>query len=166
MLPPLDGLAGLTGAYSASRKLLTAYAGPFYDLVTTDANVWRDQTAAVRNLTAFSATQRPTPVAAGPFGRIMLAFDPVTTDTMIGAAVSNFITASTGYIILSLVFDVVPVVLSQIVEDTQAFFAIIAENSTVYSDNWSPGLAEQKTVSEPVNVGQPYVVEWWHGGGI
>jgi len=167
--PPLDALtATLTGAYSAGRKLLTAYGGAFYDPVASEANVWRDQTAAVRNLTAQTTTQRPDVVTAGPNSRAMLAFNP--PDNIASAALaSTFITPAAGYVVMSLIMDAFPTAGDCFLFcDVDVFFSIgCTVAGGLFASSWDvAGALESRTTLEPIVINQPYVVEWIHSGGV
>jgi hypothetical protein len=166
--PPLDGLAGLTGAYSASRKLLTAYGGAFYTPVASEADPWLDQSGAARNLPATTVTQRPSPAAAGPNGRTMLGFvgnAGGTGDALTGLAISNFISVSTGYVIASFIIDdVVGVSLPVVWADVQQFVGVSYLNGQIVGANWSGG-SYKNTATDVIANGQPYVAEWAHSGG-
>jgi hypothetical protein len=93
----LDTYSNITAAWSMDRVLLAAYGGALYT-TATGVSSWNDQTGNARHMVQATAANQPVVTTAGPKARACAAFDGVN-DVLAGAALSNFITASTGYIV-------------------------------------------------------------------
>lgn len=98
----LDGLSDITGAWSFSRDLLSAFAGGSRYTDSAGAIITlEDQSGNNRDFTdGATSTRRPALVTTGPNNRAAAQFDG-GTDFLTSAAISNFITNTTAYVILS-----------------------------------------------------------------
>jgi hypothetical protein len=169
--PPLDGLSGVTGAWSAGRKLLTSYAanaGAFYENISGDAQTWYDQSGNARNFTA-GTSARPTATTGGPNSRACLDFDGII-DYMDASNLANFVTTADGYFIASFITDrtssnsVNIYDNDPIFSDTDDDVGIHIKTGSVFGFNWSGGA--NTTAGVAISTGTIYVVEWWHTGGV
>lgn len=167
---PLDGLTGVTGAWSASRKLLTSYAansGAFYQDISGEANTWYDQSGSSRNLTADTSSTRPSATTAGPNSRACLDFN--TADVMQGATISNFISATDGYFIATFIADSTSRNAANIYDNDPVFCEALGyaglhiKAGSIYAYNYTSSATQ--TAGEAISTGTAYVVEWWHTGG-
>jgi hypothetical protein len=170
-VPPLDGLSGLTAAYSLSRELLTSFAGGT-KYTTSGSNITNlnDQSGNARNLGTPGTD--PVLVTAGPNSRN--ASDHGTGgggrfESAAGDPLSDFITNSAGYIIVSFILDTAtansatPYQNNGIVADNGAFVGIFGKNgNSVISYNWD-GNADSGSVA--ATMATAYVAEWRHEGG-
>lgn len=164
--PPLDGLSP-TGAWSASRKLLTAYGGSYYTLTSSAVSTLFDQSGNSRDFTQAVAGDRPTIATSTVDG---LLFDGSNDFLQTAAAMSSFISVSDGYMIVSFRPTGFP-------SDSATFYAnspIIQDDNqntgiTVRANGGSP-LIYAGNYPNPVNssivVNTPYVEEWRHEGGV
>lgn len=99
----LDGIPGVTGAWSMSRKLLSSYTGPFYrDDGVGNTDLWYDQSGNGRDQAESSVG--PTRVTVN--GRTMLDFD-ASTDFLVRSADSmdTYINNNAGWMVVSGIFD-------------------------------------------------------------
>lgn len=106
----LDGLAGLTGAWSASRDLLTAFGGgsKYTDAGGGAISSFADQSGNGRDLTdGGSSTRRPVLTTAGPNSKACLDFDGTNHYLSSAAAFSSFVAAGAKYMIVSIVPDAI-----------------------------------------------------------
>lgn len=172
----LDGVSGVTAAWSASRNLLSSFgAGSKY----TDAgggaiSSLNDQSGNSRNLTdGGSSTRRPALSTAGPNSIACLDFDG-SSDYLTGAAISNFISNSSGYMLASFIIDTVtansanPYENEPILGEAGGFMGIYIRNTTgtpetAQAYNWD-GNADAATAAV-IDTATAYVVEWWHDSG-
>lgn len=167
--PPLDGLSGLTGAWSPSRKLLTAYGGSFYGLTSGAVSTLYDQSGNTRNfvLPASNGTKPgldTTTIAA-------LSYDGASNRLEVNIALSNFISATDAYVICSVKPTGFPTnsgtsyLNAPIVQDSsQNFGQTTRANSgspLLYSTNWGGG----QNVQHSIVANTAYVVETRHQGG-
>lgn len=170
---PGDALSNVTGAWSASRNLLTAYAGDFVENISGAAATWYDQSGNARNFARAVAAARPTITTGGNNGRAVLAFNPPvdgTADSMDAAAISNFISNSTGYVAVSFIADAVAATNNAaiylndcIFGDSGSFIGAFLKNGNVVGYNWDG--SEDTPTGHAVSTATAYVIEWWHSGG-
>lgn len=99
----LDGTSP-TGAYSASRKLLTAYNSPFYTEDAGQVSSLLDQSGNTRNLVQANAVLQP--VLETKFGKQGLRFKP-TGSQLVGGMLPEFITPTSAYMIVSFSSDAI-----------------------------------------------------------
>ncbi len=104
---PLDGVECVTAAWSMSRQLLSSYSGPYYEAVSSEVTRFYDQKGSARNFEDPGAGLRPSVVTAGPSSRTAASFDGVDDFMDTGLALSEFVTASAAYIIISVIVDTV-----------------------------------------------------------
>lgn len=173
---PLDGLSGVTGAWSAGRKMLTAYGGSFYTDVSGFASEFLDQSGSARNFTRATAAARPAITTGGPNSRALLDFRPPavdgTSDSMEGPALSNFISNSTGYFVASFIPDDAArtnfgggaiFANDQLFGDASTLTGVVFQNGNMVGFNNDGGY--DIPTGHAVSNGTAYVVEWWHEGG-
>lgn len=162
---PLDGLSP-TGAWSASRKLFTAYAGSFYSLTSSAVDTLLDQSGNSRNFSMATTTHRP---VIGHTVVDGLSFDGVDDELTTVAAMSSFISTSSGYMIVSIQPTGFP-------SDSGTFFfnsPILQDNNqntgiTVRANGGSPLIYAgnyPNSVQSSIAANIPYVVEWRHESG-
>lgn len=97
-IPPLDGFTP-TAAYSAVRKLFSTYNDDFYTINNGKVSSLRDQSGNGRHLNQNNASLRP--ALGTSFGKTALDFTAAGGEYLIGPNVSEFITATTGFMIVS-----------------------------------------------------------------
>lgn len=170
---PLDGFSP-TGAWSMSRDLLSAFAGGSrYTDSSGAVSSLNDQSGNTRHLTdAGTAARRPTVATGGPNSRTCADFDG-STDFLTGAAISNFISNSAGYMIVSWLADAITLNVAQsynnhlILGDAGQFMGLYLRDTgspdTVYGFNWDGN--EDRGVDATIAVSTAYVTEWRHDGG-
>lgn len=173
---PLDGVSGVTGAWSMSRKLLSSYAGSFY----TDAgggaiSAILEQSSGVsdRNLTdGGTSTRRPALTTAGPNSVAMADFDGTSDNLSTVQATSNFVTASEGVMLWAGIIDAFTLnngttyLNDLLLGDTGQFMGLYARNTgggTVYAYNWDT--ADRKDTVASVGTGTAVVLSWRHKSG-
>lgn len=170
---PLDGLSNVTGAWSFSRDLYTAFIGSTrYDATTGRISTAYDQNGGGLNLTdSGDSNKRPAETTAGPISRVAAQFD-TSARGLTGAAISNFITNSAGYIIVSALFD--SVVVSgpglgyggqTVIGDSGEFMNISCKTNNIYAYNWDGNDDQAEGLATPAT-NTPYVIEWRHEGGM
>jgi len=165
--PPLDGLTGVTGAWSQSRKLLTAYGGAFSTDISGETNVWLDQSGSARNFTAVNSGTRPNPTTAGPNNRACLSFGGA--DAMDAALINNFFNGTDGYVIASFITNRTSANNVNIYDndpvwcDANGNEGVHIKNGTIAGYSWD-GNADV-TTAEAISTATTYVIEWWHTGG-
>lgn len=171
---PLEGLSGVTGAWSASRKMYSSYVGPFYTLSGGNAvDILYDQSGASRDFSYQSTGTRPTVVCAPTLTGLL--YNGSTDWLSTGQALSNFITATDGYMIASFIatgfstnntaptqpYNNAPVIL-----DLQQNAGIVTTDNSgsplIYSINWGSNNYAQQSILANV----PYVAEWRHQAGV
>jgi hypothetical protein len=164
--PPLDlYTTGLTAAWSMSRKLLTAYGGSFYTNTGGFVSTLFDQSGNSRDLSQ-SAGARP---AVATQGGITVADFTPNSHTLISAlAMSNFITASAGYMVFVVYMDATTPTQAVVLRDSVVAVQIdvLTSNSQMraYNDDGSGDFANgASTAVSPPNA---YVMEWRHEGGV
>lgn len=168
--PPLDGLSGLTGAWSMSRDLLTSFiGGTRYTTSGSNVTNLNDQSGNSRTFTTPGTD--PVEATAGPLSRTAAQI-PGTTGFATGAGdpLSDFIANNAGYIIISGIFSTLtanqanPWQNHPIIIDNGAFIAITGKTGDLaLGFNWD-GSADSVSVSS-VSAGTAYVFEWRHEGG-
>lgn len=170
----LDGVSGVTAAWSMSRDLLGSFAGSRYTDVSGAVSSLNDQSGNSRHLTdAGTAARRPAVSTAGPNSVTCADFDG-SSDHLGGAAASSFVTASAGYMLVSFIVDAVtansgnPYENEPVIGDGGGFMGIYLRNTagtpeTAQAYNWD-GSADVAT-SATIDVATAYVVEWWHDSG-
>lgn len=168
----MDGLTP-TAAWSMSRDLFTTWVGSARYTTATGIDSLKDQSGNARNLGNGSAGVQPAVTTAGPNSRTCADFDG-TTDFIVGAALSNFITNSAGYMIASFMADTITLNDANIynnhliIGDQGAFAGIFVKNTagspeTISSYNFDGTVDVASNVT--VVAATPYVVEWRHESG-
>lgn len=159
----LDGYTtGLSAAWSASRQLLTAYGGAFYVLTLGNISTLNDQSGASRNLTSVIST---IPLStSGPNSRTSGDMDAAGGGALVGAAMSNFISNSSGFMVFAIEIVAFPatgqkfIMIDQGVNETGI---IIKSTSEILAYNWGAG---SLTVATPATTGV-HVITWRHESG-
>jgi len=104
--PPLDVLAGVTGGYSASRQLASAYSGAFYNLTSGKVDTLFDQSGNGRNMIQAQTAYRPSIVKAGTANVDALDITPAGIHVYTGSTpISTFISAGATYAVASIIID-------------------------------------------------------------
>lgn len=171
---PLDGLSGLTGAWSMSRPLLSAYGGALY-VVTTDVDTLNDQSGNSRNFAGGGASSKPSVSSAGP-NNIVSAVAVGAERFSSTATVADFFNAGECYVIMSCLINAMGAgqamgLVSQPWNDTAIMASGTVElmglsiNNTprLQAWNWDGNLDGNQHL--PLPVFTPIVVECWHEGG-
>lgn len=170
---PLDAVANVTGAWSLSRDMLTAFAGGTrYTKTGTAITALKDQSGNTRDFTDVGlAARRPTETTAFPASVLCADFFGTSTNTMPNVALSNFITASSGAVVVSVIVDAISsnVAVSYnndgIIADGSIYMGLYARNLsgvTFYAYNWD---GSEDAPSRTGAVGTAYVLMWRHHGG-
>lgn len=163
---PLDGTSP-TGAWSASRQLVSSYGGSFYT-IATGVSSWNDQSGNARNFTQITGSAQPTITTVGTNSRNALHCDGVN-DVMDAPAISNFITASTGYLVVTFIPREV---VNQVniydnlagFADTVARIGVFIDNNQLQAFNWDGSADVPTAVTTSIN--NVYTVSWRHEGGV
>lgn len=169
----LDSIASLTGAWSLSRDLRSAFAGGTrYNKTGSDITSLEDQSGNNRDLTdGGTSTRRPLEATAGPNSRLCADFDG-TSDLLQGAAISSFIGNASGALVISVIMDAytlnnaLPYQNDLIFADQSQFMGIYGRNTgggTVVGFNWD-GNADSPT-GHVVGTATTAVLSWRHHGG-
>jgi len=165
---PLDGLSP-TGAFSMSRKLLSAYGGSFYTVTGAGVSTFNDQSGSARDLTQGTDANRPPATTAGSNGRACADFQ--NDDLLISAAaMSTFITTTTGYMIASVIVDAIDTNSSTsfsndcILGDDMDWVGVYLKSTgpTVISYNWD---TNDDNIGNTISTGAVLVIEWRHESG-
>lgn len=161
---PFDSVSGLTGAWSMSRKLLSAYAGSFY---STEGNstlhtLFNQTTHSGRDFN--DVTTATVTTSAGPNSRAALVGDG-TQGARTGSALSNFISSVAGYIIISGIIDTYTSSAQILMDGSSAIGIVITSTAllTVASYNRDGDGADVADTFGPT-AGDPFVWEWRHEG--
>jgi hypothetical protein len=175
--PPLDGTtATLTGAWSMSRTLRSAYSGSLFTDVSGAVSVLLDQSGNARNFDQGTAGARPTLAYGGLQQRRCAAFDG-TDDFLIstGTGTSTFVTASAGYVIATGIVDTFATdVAPSLVrtndmlwgnQDRLLGMCFRSTGPNAYAWNWD-GNEDSTSTGNPVTSGAAYVFEWRHDTGV
>lgn len=168
----LDGVTGVTAAWDMSRNLLSAFGGSRYTDASGFVSSLNDQTGNGRNLTG-SVGARPAVGTAGPNTLAAARFDGAD-DYLVGAALSNFMSNSAGYMLCSFIINTVtansgnPYENEPVWGDAGGFMGLYIRNTTgtpetAQAYNFSGG--NQSAEAAVITPGTAYVVEWWHDSG-
>lgn len=172
VVPPLDDVeVEVVAGYSPGRSLLTSFGSGAK--VTESGGVvqaWLNQkSGGVAALSQSTVAYRPTLSTAGPNNRQCLDFDG-TNDCLFGSAISNYITASAGYIVISFIADVIDAnnitvyANEGLMGDSGGFMGLFTKiGDALHFYNYD---GTTDTVSTPITEGVPYVGEWLHEGGV
>lgn len=169
--PPLDAYtAGLTGAWSMSRKLLTSYGGSLYTDVSGAVSALLDQSGNSRNLAQGTASARPAIITAGNQSRAAADFDG-TNDFLAGATMANFIAAANGYIVASGIINSIGTNSGTVTSndplwgDDDSYMGLyMRSNGTWYASNYD-GSEDVASITNNTGTGSAKVVRWMHTGG-
>lgn len=181
--PPSAPGALAQWAVSRSRVLVPGYAGPLDTISSGKVTIWNDQSGFGRDLNASSIASAPIATTSGPNSRACCDFAPPDIvhvhelHTLISKVppdiMSYLISASTGYIVVSIRPDVVT-------QDTPTAHLCATVLYGSNSDSmglslrtggifyaWNNDGTEDYPVAGAVPVGgNPVVIEWWHQGGL
>jgi hypothetical protein len=167
--PALDGLSGVTGAYSFSRDLLTSFAGGTkYTTSGSNITAWNDQSGNARNLGTPGTD--PVLVTAGPNSRSASSHTSSRPFTSVaGDPLSDFITASDAYVIISFIASSLTGVAASVpdnnglLSDSNSRFGIYGKSAgTLHCWN-NDGVGDSNSVA--ISTATAYVVEIRHQGG-
>lgn len=166
----LDGLSNVTAAFSLSRNLLTAFVSAWYVLKNTDKldTLTNQVSGGAAMTTAISTTQLVT--TAGPNNKTCVDMPGDGNLRPVGSiALSNWITASDGYIIAAILpdaftsNDATVYQNHMLISDTSQNMGMFLKNNNAYHVyNWD-GNAD--AASGTIAPATPYILEWWHTGG-
>lgn len=172
---PLDGLTA-TGAWSVSRDLYTSFIGSTRYTTATGIDSLKDQSGNTRNLDNGTSTQQPLPTTAGPNSRACADFDG-STDSLFGAAISNFIANNAGYMVASVIADTIASAAvgagfyiggDAILNDTVSsgyMGLLFGASGRCVGYNYDGTQDYANGAASAVSAGTAYVVEWRHEGG-
>ncbi|MBR1246140.1 hypothetical protein JQ609_04250 [Bradyrhizobium sp. AUGA SZCCT0169] len=175
---------GAGWAVSRSRVLIPGYTGPLDSVVSGAVDILYDQSGQGRNLTATSAPARPVATTSGPNSRECCDFSPASPsighvlDTDAGDPISDLITASSGYVVVSIRPDAVS-------QDVGVAFGYLNANVLnfggfagaggvlairaggifyAFNHDGARDCAASASGAVPIG-GNPCVIEWRHEGG-
>ena len=163
--PPLDGLSP-TAAWSASRKLLTAYGGAFYTPTGTPTTVsaFLDQSGNSRDLTP-PVSNGPLIGATSPISFLYNGAGAANTFLNSGAlTASSFISNTAAYMIVSMQVSAFTTnttyyANAQILQDNGQNYGLTVggtgSSGTVYADTYSPFVSVSG-----IALNTPYVLEF------
>lgn len=172
---PLDGVSGVTGAWSHGRRLLSSFNSTFYtDLGQASTyTLFNQQGTTLRDLTQTS-TRNPVGSTAGPNSRPCGVFDGIN-DCLNGqsaATVTNLFTTTDGMLIISCIIDSITLNDATIYLNHRLFTDSLADcgimlktasGNTVAGYNWD-GNADAAPITG-ISTATPYVFCWKHTGG-
>lgn len=131
-----------------------------------------DQSGNARNLTDGGiAVQRPTLSTAGPNSRACAEFDGSSDFLSVGSALSNFISAGSGLVLVSCIIDAINLNNTTayqndwLIADSSAFMGLFIRNTgggQAIAYNWD-GNEDKATAT--IATATPYVLHWRHEGG-
>lgn len=161
---------GMTGAYSVSRKLLTAYAGDFYTVTGSGVSTLNDQSGNTRDFTQGTDSRRPPIVSAS--GRDAMDFALANQHTLVSAAtLDDFINNNAGYMVASFIVDVFTLNQATVAQndwvlaDAGLFAGIVVKNAGG-GQTWSYNFdGTYDAGGTTITTATAYVVEWLHTGG-
>lgn len=170
---PLDGLSNVTGAWSASRNLLSAFFGTLYT-TATGVNLWTNQKLVNADLVQSVAGRQPAVTTAGPNSRTCFDFvaNSLVTPGGAGGTLDAYINASDGYVVMSVIVDAidsnnVTVYANDcIMGDNGGYMGLFLKNSPgnlLFGYNWD-GNSDSNSLA--ITLGTPHVIEWIHEGGV
>jgi hypothetical protein len=173
---PLDGFSP-TGAWSFSRKLLTAYAGGFYSATASAVNTLNDQSGGGHNLfDGGNSSHSPTATTAGPNSRACATWNGAGNYLQtIGNLLSSFISGSSGFVVISALPTAIvntagnpwggdPLWNDDGFQNTGMYLKNIS-GGVGYSYNWDTA-ARVTPNSAVVTLGVPHVFVWRHDSGV
>lgn len=167
--PPLDGLT-FTGAWSASRKLYTAYGGSFYNITSGRVDTFYDQSGNSRDLTQAVGVTRPIVDTSTATTALYFNGTPGNANNLsITTSLSNFLSAGSGYMVATvknLTFQsdspALPYTNAAIMLDSGQNAGMTVSNNSgaplVYAIN-------NGAVSGSILANVTYVIEWRHESG-
>jgi hypothetical protein len=166
-------------AVSRSRNLVPTYSGPWDSVIFGNVDILYDQSGFGRNLTAISSAARPIATTSGPNSRACCDFSPAsaasgqTMDTDASDPVSELITASAGYMVVSIRADSVSQDSSTAHLNANILvFGGFQGGLTLrtggilyaYNNDGNEDRASSASGAVPIG-GNPCVIEWRHQGG-
>lgn len=157
----LDGTSP-TGAYSVSRALLTDYTAELYTETAGAVSALHDQSGNGRDLAQSTAASRP--VLADKYGTPALHFRP-EGNQLVGPLLSEFITATSGYMIVSFASQGISrgkpqgsKVITDAADGGNIITAGVGTNFAVYSMQYDGSY--DLTPDQLIHLGGQYVVEF------
>lgn len=165
---PLDGLSGVTAAWSMGRKLLTAYGGAFYVESAGEVTTINDQNGAL-NLTRSGGINGPALSTAGANSRACADFDGVN-DTLQHVTLTNFINADAGYIIVSAIVDAITTNAANVYDNDAIWadgggYAGFHLKTAPEGRGYNFDTTQDSTTHAAFPTADEVVVEWRHEGG-
>ncbi len=176
----LDGLTGVTGAWSMSRNLLSAYSGAYYTDTGADGTVdfLLDQTGSgsAKDFIKFSVSSPlPTLATAGANNRACLRFNGADQRMTTSSIASNFLSVTDGYMVASFVpWDITTNAATDdnndiVLSILYGGISLINGGGTAYAvraSNLEAGTVWRSTPADTIVLGTANVYEWWHTGGV
>jgi len=165
----LDGTSP-TGAWSMFRDLLTSFVGGTRYTTATGVNQLTDQSGNARHFSQSGGVSQPVVTTAGPLSRTCADFDGVnhllqTT----GFTLADFISASSGYVIVSFIADAITTSAPNIYNNSSVFAdgsgyvgVFMKTPNVIASYNWD---GSEKSTTATITTATPYIVEWRHDTG-
>jgi hypothetical protein len=168
---PLDGVSGITGAWSPSRNLLSSFGAGARSAQSSGAyDSWTDQSGNSRTF-ANTTTARPTVTTAGPNSRECGDFDGTNDWLNNGGSISSFGSNSAIYCIISFMLDAIsgadasnPYTNLPIWGDAGGYLGLYARNTDILEAYNFDG-SNDKAAATGIVINTPYVVEMWHAAG-
>jgi hypothetical protein len=167
-------------AVSRSRILVPGYAGAWDSVVSGRVDILYDQSGNGRNLSAIASIARPIATTSGPNSRACCDFSPAsiasghTMDTDAVDPVSELVSASAGYMVVSIRADVVTQDSSTASANANVlvfggFQGGLTLRTTgilyAYNNDGNQDKAPSAAGAVPIG-GNPCVIEWRHEGGL
>lgn len=160
--PPLDGLAGITGAWSMSRPLLTSWGAAALYTTGTGISAIKDQSGAGQDFAQATGSLQPVASIAGPQVRACATFDGSDDVLATAGALSAFISNTTGYLIVSFYITTLEA-FTLIFGDAEENVALNTNTTSTLNIQNYDGTVDEAVVS--VAISTPYVAEWRHEAG-
>lgn len=165
-----------TAAFSASRYLITTWVGNNKYTVVSGVDSFKDQTGHNLPLEQSGSSNQPLITTAGPNNKTCLDFDGVDSFLAGPNILSDYITNSAGYMIISFIADTItlnsasPHVNHKLIGDQGGYAGMFLKDDGTpksgyaYNDGVSANVAPSLPAGN-VSVATPYVMEWRHEGG-
>jgi hypothetical protein len=179
MAPPFDPMvgAGITGAYSVSRKVVTGYSansGAFYHLTSGLVDTLYNQaaTGSTNNFTEPTAGERCPLANQGPRNQICLNFNGSRVYLL--NAISQVFSAAAGYFIASVIVSSIAGAAQDfnapcIMGDSGGYLGLYLDGAgslkSLHGLNSDATAAEFTPLLSFGSFGIPFIAEWWHSNG-
>lgn len=166
---------GNTGAWSMSRKLFSLYSahgGSFYHATGGGVDTLYDQSTNSRDFIGAFPSRYPTVATAGPKNLTCADFDGSSDYLQTAVGISDFFTATAGYMIITAMIDTVVLdsatayLNDLLIGDSLQYMGIYLRNNGphAYGYNFASSPGQWNNISFTENA--VHIFEWKHESGI